>query len=63
LIVTDPRYTRITWDGRDTSMGIASEDDLVAGLDLLTFDAWTQIPSTVTLSGSGAPDLQVAINQ
>jgi hypothetical protein len=63
LVVTDPRYTRMAWDARDTAMGIASEDDLISGLDLLTFDAWTEIPSVVTLSGSGAPDLQVAINQ
>jgi hypothetical protein len=63
LLVTDPHYTRMTWDGQDTAMGIASEDDLVAGLDLLTFDAWTQVPATITLSGSGQPDLQVAVTQ
>jgi hypothetical protein len=61
VLVTDPHYTRMAWQGGDTSMEGTSQDGLSSGLELLTFDAWPQIPSTVTLSGAGQPDLQVAV--
>ncbi|MGH3525125.1 MAG: hypothetical protein ACRDU4_20410, partial [Mycobacterium sp.] len=62
VLVTDPGYTRMTWDGAESAMGIASDDDLIDGIDVLSFDDSTQLPDTITLSGSQQPDLQVKLD-
>jgi len=63
VLVTDPGYTRMTWDGGESAMGIASEDDLIGGFDILSFDDWTLLPDTVTLSGSQEPDRQFKLDR
>jgi hypothetical protein len=61
IVATDPRYTQMSWTNMPQIDTRPPNDSLVGGIDIVNFFDPAYVPSTVTFTGPGMPDLKVAV--
>lgn len=61
VVVTDPRYTQMSWTQAAAMPDRPTHDELVQGVDMLSFFDVVYVPKAVTFSGAGMPELSVPV--